>query len=161
MNVLIVFVERLQFSTWVKIFLCHAIIFIFLTHKTPYHKVVYKLFKVNNGYQTRPNFCLITQQTFLHFSEDEMATNLPYVGLKEVKGRENLNKTLRMCTAELIGTLFLVLIGCGSCLGEFFFNPLGTHWERIGDAFGTHLGRIGYAIGTHWGHIGDALETHW
>ena len=46
--------------------------------------------------------------------EEESRDLLPYVGLSEVQRKSVL---IRSLLAEFVGTLFLVLIGCGSCIG--------------------------------------------
>ncbi len=42
---------------------------------------------------------------------------IPYLGTEEVSGKENIVAAMKACAAELVGTLFLVLVGCGSCMG--------------------------------------------
>ena len=53
----------------------------------------------------------------LFFISDDDMDYLPKLGLEDFKGA-GLKKTLRSCAAEVIGTLFLVLIGCGACLNH-------------------------------------------
>ena len=43
-----------------------------------------------------------------------MGVALPYLGVDEVIGEKLL--FVKSLAAELIGTLFLVLVGCGSCI---------------------------------------------
>ena len=38
---------------------------------------------------------------------------IPYVGLQEVK---NIKKLLKEVIAEFLGTMFLVILGCGACI---------------------------------------------
>jgi hypothetical protein len=40
---------------------------------------------------------------------------LPYLGLDELRGKPC--EVIKCLTAELLGTMFLVLVGCGSCMG--------------------------------------------
>merc|ERR1711970_319891 len=46
--------------------------------------------------------------------EDQSLNLLPYIGLSELKHK---SATLRSVVAEFLGTLLLVLVGCGSCMG--------------------------------------------
>ena len=53
---------------------------------------------------------------FSSFSDDDM-DYLPYIGLEDFSGKA-LKNTLAACAAELIGTMFLNLVGCGSALNN-------------------------------------------
>ena len=59
------------------------------------------------------------------FSRENMAVTeyLPELGLEELK---DWKKTIKCLIAELIGVLFLVLVGCGACIqhteGEKMIN---------------------------------------
>ena len=48
-------------------------------------------------------------------AQNKMALSdiIPYVGLEEVK---NIKKLLKEVMAEFLGTMFLVILGCGACI---------------------------------------------
>lgn len=92
--------------------------------------------------------------------EEESRDLLPYVGLSEVKRKSVL---IRSLLAEFVGTLFLVLIGCGSCIG-------GDHTEapvqvddqantvRISLCFGITVATLAQTIGHVSGcHVNPAV----
>ena len=85
-----------------------------------------------------------------------MGFALPYVGLDEVKTIKLINSLV----AEILGTMFLVLVGCGSCMihekGEGIEN--GTDVVRIALAFGVTVATIAQSIGHVSGcHINPAI----
>jgi glycerol uptake facilitator-like aquaporin len=60
---------------------------------------------------------------------------LPYLGIDELRGK--VCEVLRCLTAELLGTMFLVLVGCGSCMGGDAADIV-----RIAFAFGVTVATI-------------------
>ena len=82
-----------------------------------------------------------------------MGFAIPYVGLDEVKTIKLINSLV----AEILGTMFLVLVGCGSCMiHETGTN--GTDVVRIALAFGVTVATIAQSIGHVSGcHINPAI----
>ena len=40
-------------------------------------------------------------------------------------------------------------------------QPLGIHWEYIGNTLKIHWEYIGNTLGIHWEYIGNTLGIHW
>ena len=82
-----------------------------------------------------------------------LAFKVPYVGVDEVKTIKIVNSLV----AEILGTMFLVLVGCGSCMiHETGTN--GTDVVRIALAFGVTVATIAQSIGHVSGcHINPAI----
>merc|ERR1712110_1354092 len=95
--------------------------------------------------------CLIRNQ----LNNTTMAFAIPYVGLDEVKTIKLVNSLV----AEILGTMFLVLVGCGSCMiHETGEN--GTDVVRIALAFGVTVATIAQSIGHVSGcHINPAVTA--
>ena len=77
----------------------------------------------------------------------------PYVGVEETKQLQTVFKLI----AELIGTMFLVLIGCGSCFND---DDVGgdAYYVRIALCFGVTVATIAQSIGHISGcHINPAV----
>ena len=76
---------------------------------------------------------------------------MPYVGVDEAKKFPDI---LFKLVAEMIGTMFLVLVGCGSCL-----NADGdAGYVRIALCFGVTVATIAQSIGHISGcHINPAV----
>lgn len=76
---------------------------------------------------------------------------LPYLGLDEINGK--LIDVAKAVTAEFLGTMFLVLVGCGSCMGG-----QEQDYVRIAFAFGVTVATIAQSIGHISGcHINPAV----
>merc|ERR1739836_158689 len=79
------------------------------------------------------------------------ATWVPYVGVEEAKKFPDI---LFKLVAEMIGTMFLVLVGCGSCFGA----GGDAGYVRIALCFGVTVATIAQSIGHISGcHINPAV----
>lgn len=76
---------------------------------------------------------------------------LPYVGVDELRGK--VVDVAKCLAAEFLGTMFLVLVGCGSCMGGDAADIV-----RIAFAFGVTVATIAQSIGHISGcHINPAV----
>ena len=57
-----------------------------------------------------------------------MSAILPYVGLNEVK--DEWKDCIKALLAELLGTMFLVLLACGACMQVSTVSPRVIHSDR-------------------------------
>merc|ERR1711953_148348 len=87
-------------------------------------------------------------------NRDTMGYNawVPYVGVDEAKKFPDI---LFKLVAEMIGTMFLVLVGCGSCFGA---GGDDAAYVRIALCFGVTVATIAQSIGPISGcHINPAV----
>ena len=72
---------------------------------------------------------------------------MPYLLLTPETGENEIKdpKLLHMLLAELLGTLFLVLVGCGSCMGAD--TEADVDFVRIALAFGVTVATMAQSIG--------------
>ncbi len=88
--------------------------------------------------------------SFLHAQSVEVSVRSPESALVQ---------TLRRGTAEFIGTLWLVLGGCGSAVLAAAFPQLGIGFAGVALAFGLTVLTMGYAIGdVSGGHLNPAVS---
>ncbi len=69
-----------------------------------------------------------------------MGIAVPYLGVEEITSNKLL--FVKSLVAEMVGTLFLVLIGCGSCLVNSEPDVV-----RIALAFGVAVATMAQSIG--------------
>jgi len=83
---------------------------------------------------------------------------LPYIGLEEIKDDKVL--VLKQLLAEFIGTLLLVLVACGSCIGGEDEGDHQAKFVRIALCFGITVATLAQTFGHVSGcHVNPAVTV--
>ncbi|XP_023344034.1 aquaporin AQPAe.a [Eurytemora carolleeae] len=81
----------------------------------------------------------------------------PYLGLEELKDTTTLFKQV---VAEFLGTLILVFVGCGSCIGGEDEGDHQSKFVRIALCFGVTVATLAQALGHVSGcHVNPAVTA--